>query len=77
MTSTTLFARAAPRRPPRSSADLERRYGAANYHPLPVTLQRGEGVWLFDDARPPPPRHDVGVLGGELRPRPSGARRAC
>ncbi|MGZ8260699.1 MAG: ornithine--oxo-acid transaminase, partial [Caldimonas sp.] len=29
-------------------AELERRYGAANYHPLPVTLQRGAGVWLFD-----------------------------
>ncbi len=29
-------------------ADLERRYGAANYHPLAVTLQRGAGVWLFD-----------------------------
>ena len=33
-----------------SPADLERRYGAANYHPLPVTLQRGAGVWLFDTA---------------------------
>ena len=32
-----------------SPADLERRYGAANYHPLPVTLQRGAGVWLFDE----------------------------
>jgi ornithine--oxo-acid transaminase len=31
-----------------SPADLERRYGAANYHPLPVTLARGAGVWLFD-----------------------------
>src|ERR1035438_8489468 len=31
------------------AADLERRYGAANYHPLPVTLQRGAGVWLFDE----------------------------
>jgi ornithine--oxo-acid transaminase len=27
---------------------LERRFGAANYHPLAVTLQRGAGVWLFD-----------------------------
>ena len=33
-----------------AAADLERRYGAANYHPLPVTLQRGAGVWLFDTA---------------------------
>ena len=28
---------------------LEARYGAHNYHPLPVTLTRGEGVYLFDD----------------------------
>src|SRR3954465_685105 len=28
--------------------DLERRFGARNYDPLPVTLERGEGVWLFD-----------------------------
>ena len=28
--------------------ELERRYGARNYDPLAVTLQRGEGVWLFD-----------------------------
>jgi len=32
-----------------SAADLERCYGAANYHPLDVTLQRGAGVWLFDE----------------------------
>ena len=29
--------------------DLEQRYGARNYHPLPVTLVRGEGVFLWDD----------------------------
>ncbi len=28
---------------------LEQRFGADNYHPLPVVLTRGEGVWLFDD----------------------------
>jgi len=28
--------------------DLERRYGARNYDPLPVVLSRGEGVWLWD-----------------------------
>jgi len=28
--------------------ELERRFGARNYDPLPVTLERGEGVWLFD-----------------------------
>lgn len=27
---------------------LEARYGARNYAPLPVMLERGEGVWLFD-----------------------------
>ena len=29
---------------------LEARYGAHNYHPLPVVLTRGEGVWLWDAA---------------------------
>lgn len=28
--------------------DLEERYGAHNYHPLPVVLNRGEGVYLWD-----------------------------
>ncbi len=28
---------------------LEARYGAHNYHPLPVVLTRGEGVHLFDE----------------------------
>ena len=28
--------------------DLEDRYGAHNYHPLPVVLTRGEGVYLWD-----------------------------
>ena len=28
--------------------DLESKYGAHNYHPLPVGLQRGEGVYLWD-----------------------------
>ena len=27
--------------------DLENQYGAHNYHPLPVVLDRGEGVFLF------------------------------
>ena len=27
---------------------LEHRFGACNYHPLPVTLTRGQGVYLFD-----------------------------
>lgn len=28
--------------------DLEDRYGAHNYHPLPVVLDRGEGVYVWD-----------------------------
>jgi ornithine--oxo-acid transaminase len=28
--------------------NLEDRYGAHNYHPLPVVLERGEGVYLWD-----------------------------
>ena len=28
--------------------DLEERYGAHNYHPLPVVLTRGEGVYVWD-----------------------------
>ena len=28
--------------------DLENRYGAHNYHPLPVVLKKGEGVYVWD-----------------------------
>src|SRR5215207_405545 len=28
--------------------ELEEKYGAHNYHPLPVVLDRGEGVFLYD-----------------------------
>ena len=28
--------------------DLELKYGAHNYHPLPVVLEKGEGVFLWD-----------------------------
>jgi ornithine--oxo-acid transaminase len=31
-----------------NAVELEERYGARNYRPLPVVLSRGEGVWLFD-----------------------------
>lgn len=31
-----------------SFLDLEERYGAHNYHPLPVVLEKGEGVFLWD-----------------------------
>ena len=27
--------------------DLEEKYSAHNYHPLPVVLQRGEGVFFY------------------------------
>jgi ornithine--oxo-acid transaminase len=30
------------------SIELEARHGAHNYHPLPVVLARGEGVYLYD-----------------------------
>ena len=32
----------------RQYIDLEEKYGAHNYHPLPVVLNRGEGVFLYD-----------------------------
>ena len=28
--------------------DIEDKYGAHNYHPLPVVLERGEGVFVWD-----------------------------
>ena len=28
--------------------DLEHQYGAHNYHPLPVVLEKGEGVFVYD-----------------------------
>src|ERR1051325_8791404 len=28
--------------------ELEEKYGAHNYHPLPVVLERGEGVYVWD-----------------------------
>ena len=27
---------------------LENKYGAHNYHPLDVVIDRGEGVWIWD-----------------------------
>lgn len=32
----------------KDAIELEDQYGAHNYHPLPVVLQRGEGVFLWD-----------------------------
>ncbi len=31
-----------------AAMDLEAKYGAQNYHPLPVVLSRGEGVYVWD-----------------------------
>lgn len=31
-----------------AAIDLEEKYGAHNYHPLPVVLQKGEGVFMWD-----------------------------
>ena len=49
----TTAARAAALHARASSAsraiELEQRHGAHNYHPLPVVLTRGEGVYLFDE----------------------------
>ena len=42
MTTDTLSSKAA------YYIDLEDRFGAHNYHPLPVVLERGEGVFLYD-----------------------------
>lgn len=40
MTDTILSSQAA--------IDLEEKYGAHNYHPLPVVLHKGEGIFLWD-----------------------------
>ncbi|MCK6626596.1 MAG: ornithine--oxo-acid transaminase [Anaerolineae bacterium] len=34
--------------PPSNYITLEEQYGAHNYHPLDVVLERGQGVWLYD-----------------------------
>ena len=60
--------------------ELETRYSAPNYAPLPVVLTRGEGSHLWDTAGRALRRHDERLFGGEPRPRasahPRGARRA-
>ncbi len=33
-----------------TTIDLEQRYCAHNYHPLPVVLVKGQGPWVWDDA---------------------------
>ena len=32
----------------KEAIELEHNYGAHNYHPLPVVLSKGEGVFLWD-----------------------------
>ena len=32
----------------RSYIDIEEKFGAHNYHPLDVVIERGEGVWVYD-----------------------------
>jgi ornithine--oxo-acid transaminase len=32
----------------RTFIELEEQYGAHNYHPLDVVIERGEGVWVYD-----------------------------
>lgn len=32
----------------REYIDVEEKYGAHNYHPLDVVIERGEGVWVYD-----------------------------
>ncbi len=73
-------ARCPPRTTPLAGSSVsraiaaERSYGACNYDPLPVVLAHGDGCWLWDERRPPLPRPDERVLGGELRPRASAHR---
>lgn len=37
-----------PTKNTQSYMDKEERYGAHNYHPLPVVLERGEGIYVWD-----------------------------
>lgn len=37
-----------PTQSAQSYIDLERKFGAFNYEPLPVVLQRGKGIYLWD-----------------------------
>ena len=32
----------------RDYIEIEEQYGAHNYHPLDVVIERGEGVWVYD-----------------------------
>ena len=48
--------------------DLEARYGAHNYHPLPVVLSRGEGVFFWDAGGKALLRLPLRLLGREPGP---------
>jgi ornithine--oxo-acid transaminase len=37
------------KRTPQDFIELENRYGAHNYHPLDVVIERAEGVWVWDN----------------------------
>ena len=45
--SKSLVDRALP--PASPLIEIEHRYGADNYAPLPVVMSHGEGVWLWDE----------------------------
>ena len=32
----------------KEAIELEDKFGAHNYHPLPVVLEKGEGVYVWD-----------------------------
>jgi hypothetical protein len=51
-----------------NAIELETRYSAHNYAPLPVVLTRGQGAHLWDIAGRLR-RHDERLFGGEPRPR--------
>ena len=51
--------------------ELETRYSARNYEPLPVVLTRGQGAHRLGRLGAPLHRHDERLLGGKSRPRAS------
>ena len=60
--------------------ELEEQYGAHNYHPLDVVIERAEGVWVWDVEGKQVPGLPGRLLGGQPGPLPSahpgGAARA-
>ncbi len=55
--------------------ELEEQYGAHNYHPLDVVIERGRGRLGVRRRRPALPRLPRRVLGGQPGPLPSADRR--